>query len=1166
MDVKRALGIGHDDPRKQRKQLRRYINLKLTALGLPDNGRQKDTEFLDVAHDLLANYREQNRLLADTYAPVDRRIQAFLDDLLQQLPEREHPRLPNHTLTLDYHGLARELSLPPDADTFANSEIKSYRVRQGVLHNPKHDRRTTKGVFHVAEGGLPVPADKKQVPLRTFARILKAALKPPKVLSNLPFTATSDEQAHTWVSLLLRPTVVPEVFGKRHRQSMEIRFFAPGSNVANLDFVESIFGNAGDPMRPENDAALDVDHWTGHTGCVVLATHVRGMNKRALGLPHISDATDRQKREGMCWANEDELYNDGVPFKITARTEAGVIVTVISDNYFGYCKKEVKTQIGFAANMAGLAEEEHAGGALAFPSYNLGDRFHADSHVVKSGQTFAGLVQMYGDMLDVHPDGYATDKSHPSVVYVPEDAHFSRIEGKISWTQLGQARQIPLLSKNVYLYPSGYKVHFEKHPEAPSWRLVGTVSEGVFCHKPSTVSGGGKSEISKSISDATLYGPLFIAEFRADLDRVQALLERDYSDRLLEPLRPDYTQVETRGLLSDRRTLGSVIKLFTPSSEEFTPEYNTWLETIPHHIKALVFAVKRFYQPGWGGDWRSRFSVDRVNGKRGHELRFEGRRLIASYLRVGIADDASWRTFKLRQDYIPAQKVQMEDDISASIVVPADWLKNRNEAYPNKSVKIVENCESRFFQRPDDAIHRGYDKQAEADLSDDNVFLSNFEPLTAETARALVEKEVDFDAWTQPMQDLIRGAATCAEGFVVSSAHPRIYDGTPTKNPRYLQTRPDLVDGRNAYVAQVGARLGRQVPLGEPVMFPVQAVLPGRRNNPADPEAGIRPLAVYNPIHYQELPELFMDFTCSLTGKSPSTTGAGSEGALTKGPFNALRPTADLNNALVGMILTGYNAFSSAAGHIGRNRQVAHDISLLVPELWSRMTFDELEPKRLVGEGALEKLEDFEHNGRQVLASRLGYRITQRFTHTYFGRIFDNPSSVFDEAMLKPETQSLEEYIDGIDNIVEAHQRVAETYFEDGSIAEACPPLKALLQIMAYGHADGMRIDDPKLRNMFTREYLRDSAWYQERLLTKQQRDIELWERHVVSLNDFLNRESHREVAARMGIAARLEKAEKTLKYVRSMTYLNSLVGTIGADPFGGSDKAEEHAASTIWS
>ena len=74
------------------------------------------------------------------------------------------------------------------------------------------------------------------------------------------------------------------------------------------------------------------------------------------------------------------------------------------------------------------------------------------------------------------------------------------------------------------------------------------------------------------------------------------------------------------------------------------------------------------------------------------------------------------------------------------------------------------------------------------------------------------------------------------------------------------------------------------------------------------------PLAVYSPIHYQELPELFMDFICSLTGKSPSTTGFGSEGALTKGPFNALSPVVDLNNALVSSILTGYAGFTTAAG------------------------------------------------------------------------------------------------------------------------------------------------------------------------------------------------------------------------------------------------------------
>jgi phosphoenolpyruvate carboxykinase (diphosphate) len=86
---------------------------------------------------------------------------------------------------------------------------------------------------------------------------------------------------------------------------------------------------------------------------------------------------------------------------------------------------------------------------------------------------------------------------------------------------------------------------------------------------------------------------------------------------------------------------------------------------------------------------------------------------------------------------------------------------------------------------------------------------------------------------------------------------------------------------------------------------------------PPDDPAGIRALAVYNPIHYQELPELFMDFIASLTGKSPSTTGAGSEGALTKGPFNALLPVHDLNAALFPSWSPSYPGFTTAAGHIG---------------------------------------------------------------------------------------------------------------------------------------------------------------------------------------------------------------------------------------------------------
>ena len=39
----------------------------------------------------------------------------------------------------------------------------------------------------------------------------------------------------------------------------------------------------------------------------------------------------------------------------------------------------------------------------------------------------------------------------------------------------------------------------------------------------------------------------------------------------------------------------------------------------------------------------------------------------------------------------------------------------------------------------------------------------------------------------------------------------------------------------------------------------------------------------------------------------------------------------------------------------------------------------------------------------------------------------------------------------GVEAIVEAQRRVALNYFEDGSVDAACPPLKALLHIMAHG-------------------------------------------------------------------------------------------------------------------
>lgn len=1139
-DLARAPGVARSAVPPERLRHIRQINLQLAVLNQP--GWQGDgDDLLDIADDLLRNYRQHRRLLQGYRCPADQRIQDYVNGYLERNGVAARVALPSDSFVLDRPGLAAELSLPADGDRFASPWLTSYRVKQGVLHNPSNDRRTTEGVFHIAEGGLPIPWDKKAVPAATFAALFQAAMHPPGELQRLPFTADQDDQARLWVSLLLRPLVSPEVAGVMPEKRMETRFFAPGGLVSNLDFVERIFGNGGDPYLPQNDAGLDVEHWSGHTGCVILAPHLTQMTKQELGLPHWDDASERQRRDGMCWREETELYNEGRAFKIVCRDLAGVIVTIIADNYFGYSKKEIKSQISYAANLYGGSEEEHSGGALAFPSFNLGDSYSLDSRYLAGGHTQAELRERYGELIEFRPEGYGIDRRHPDIVYVPEDTHMDLLEQRASWTLDGQPRHIKLRAGATYLYPCGFKVQMEKHPHAPSWRLVGSEAEGSFCYKPCTVSGGGKSEISKSLESALLSGPYYVHNLKSDFDQVEAIVRRDYSPRFrVAPADPD-----TRPLLAANRTVGSVIRLLTPS-EEYSAEYNAWLETIPHHVLALVFVIKRFYRPEWGDNWREHFHVDLVNGHPGHELKFHRRKLEASYLRIGRLDDGSWRIYKTRQDFVGVKKVQLADDIAVSATLPAGRLAHLGTGMGEHAVKMVANCEARLFQRPDDAKHRGLDAQTELDLTRPDTFISNFEPLTRQDAIDLTEDVVGFQHYSYPMRDFIAAAAR-EDGYFVSSAHARMVNSKPSPNVRYLQARPDLAQPRDKYLAEMGTRLARRIPAQAPVHFPVDAMLPGRRNNP--PKPGIPPLAVYAPIHYQELPELFMDFIASLSGKSPSTTGAGSEGALTKGPFNALSATADLNNALVSFILCGHDGYSTAAGHIGPERQVDHDISFLMPEIWCRLTPRERDAQWLIQRGYLEPLKDFEHQGRRVLASRLGYRITTRFLHAYLGKIFDDPVGVFDEAMLRPESQDLAAFVDGVDHIVEAQQRVARGYLADGSIADACPPLQALLHIMAEGHYQGMGIAHPEIRRLFTRESLLASDWYRERLAIKQQRDAALYRRHVDYLTAFLGEADTRcEPEQRERCQAALDQARAQLAEVESPAYLDSLWGGLGAD------------------
>ncbi len=1119
------------------------IDIRLAQLGLPLPEGFEDTESARLARPILARQRELSRRLSDRLCAADGRIQAFLDDYLAETGERT--QLPRRTLVLDEPGLARDLSLPFDGDSFTSPLMSSYRLVNGVLHNPANDRRTTEGVFHIAEGGLPIPDDKIAVPQVAFARLLARAFEPPEIDMVLPYTANQPEPAACFVSLHLRPLVSPEVPGAVREKRMETRFIVPGGLVANLDFVEGIFGNGGDPYLPENDASLAPEAWTGHTGCVVLAPHLTRLTKKELGLPHVSQATDRQKRDGVCWEQDDELYNSGRAFKICARDVRGVIVTVIADAYFGYCKKEIKTQISYSANLFGNAEEEHAGGALVFASYNLGQEYTETSS--GDSYTLAEVLERDPGRFAAQPAGHALDLQQPHIVLVPAATHYSLPAMTVSWTGAdGRPQSIPLRADQVYLSPNGYRVVIAQQPhDRTAWSLIGTVPTATSCHKPATVSGGGKSEISKAITDAFIFGSEFVADFETDMDSVAAILDRDFSRRFLDPARNDQ---DDRSILSEARSIGSVIKLLTPSRSEYHADYNAWLDRIPPYIKELVYVVKRSYRPEWGDNWRRHFSVAAIDGRQGNRLRLDGQRITVNMLRVGYNTDASWRLFSLRHDFSPAVKVQTQDDITASTVVPGGQL-GMDAA---RSYKLVENCENLLFQRPDDAIHRGYDKQAERDIAAPGTFLSNFQPLTRADASAMRDDAVAFSAFSEPMAQMISRFADTTEdhgpAYFVSSADPRLVQGKPSKNPRYLQQRPDRAHARATAVAELSARLVRRLPSGAPLLLPVDVVAAGRRNNP--PEGPVPPLCSYSPLHYMEVPELFMEFISSMTGKSPSTTGAGSEGALTKGPFNAMPAVIDLNASVLSYVLTGYDGWVSAAGYVGPHVRVDHDFSLLVPELFSRMTPSERDAHNLIAEGALEKLADFEHDGRRVPASRLGYRMTDKLATKYFGRIFLHPDVVFTPEMLRPELQGLGIFAESIATIVTTHERVARSYFQDGTIALAIPPLRALLEIMAEGAtAAGWGLDSPEFRVMFTRDAVLASDWYAQRLDAKQAAASARANAGLAAIEKFVSTPGNDEPAARLDMPARVGAARLEAQRLASPEFREQLVGTAGSTP-----------------
>lgn len=299
-------------------------------------------------------------------------------------------------------------------------------------------------------------------------------------------------------------------------------------------------------------------------------------------------------------------------------------------------------------------------------------------------------------------------------------------------------------------------------------------------------------------------------------------------------------------------------------------------------------------------------------------------------------------------------------------------------------------------------------------------------------------------------------------------------------------------------------RLLNEIPFTEPVVLPVNVYVPGRRLNTIDKKnPAVKPLSVYGPIHYQPIPYLMLDWLASLSGKSPSTTGSGSlEGALTKGPFNNMLMSIDLNYACLALILGTEPVLTTAAGFVGEKLKVEHDITLIIPEIITRMTLKELNIKYLIAEGSLEKIPDMEHNGKKVNSSILGYRITSKFVKRYFARIFDYVDGLFTTEHLKPELQSMENFAVGVDFIYSNIKQCVEDYYKDGSYEELIPPMKIMFDIVKNGSHNGMELKDEKFLQMFEREEIMKQPWYKQRLVQAQRNEIKMVEGQIAQLKE----------------------------------------------------------------
>ena len=312
---------------------------------------------------------------------------------------------------------------------------------------------------------------------------------------------------------------------------------------------------------------------------MILAPHLVGLTKKELGLPHVDEATERQRRDGMCWKNEDEIYNDGErlqdhlprPARRDGDDHRRQLLRLLqegSQNADQLRREPVRAR----------AKRSMPAGRIAFPAYVLGQDFYADRTVhAEDRPRSTTRCSCSATASSCKPEGYAVDRRYPDILYVPENAEFNVRDGRRPLDADGKTHEHHAARRRhlcpaVGLQDAAGETACRRSLAPGRHRAPTARSATSRARSPAAASRRSRSRIA----DVLLKGPVFVSDYQSDMDAGR----RDSEPRLLADVYRNRgpTDRASRPILSLERSLGSVIKLLTPSAE-YTDEYNAWLRS-----------------------------------------------------------------------------------------------------------------------------------------------------------------------------------------------------------------------------------------------------------------------------------------------------------------------------------------------------------------------------------------------------------------------------------------------------------------------------------------------------------------------------------------------------------------------------------------------------------